>query len=381
MKGSAARGSISSEPLHIITNFALRGGAETMLARYAGSSPGRGRIISLMHASPELFAGLARNPLEVTALGAGSAAGLAGSVASLRAIILHTRPGAIICWMYHAHVVGTLAAFAARYDGPVIWNVRQALDDFNSLSLSARTAFRTAKLLRFRPDGVIYNSRRALEQHMIRGYSSGGVVIPNGVALPPVIREQEGRPGLIGIAAHFHPKKDYPNFIAAAALVAAARPDVQFVAAGNGVTPDNQELGRLIGGHKQLAGRIRLLGPLSDMASFYRSLDLLALSSRTEGFPNVLVEAMAHGVPCVSTDVGDASTAIADTGEIVPSQDPQALAAAMARMLDLPDEEYGRRCRAARKRVEENYSLEASVLRYDAYIAECAARRPRVKAC
>jgi glycosyltransferase involved in cell wall biosynthesis len=96
-----------------------------------------------------------------------------------------------------------------------------------------------------------------------------------------------------------------------------------------------------------------------------RALDVLvSASAYGEGFPNVIGEAMASGVPCVATDVGDSAVVIGDTGRIVPPKDPAALAAAIEAMLDLPQEELHELGRRARARIEAEFSIGNCLGRY-----------------
>src|SRR6202040_2630642 len=103
---------------------------------------------------------------------------------------------------------------------------------------------------------------------------------------------------LIGLVRRLHPLKDHRNFVAAASRLHARFPDVQFLLCGDEVTPENQELAAWIrdGG---VDGRCHLLGPRQDMPKLDAALDVAASSSYSEGFPNVIGEAMACGVPCV----------------------------------------------------------------------------------
>lgn len=136
-------------------------------------------------------------------------------------------------------------------------------------------------------------------------------------------------------------------------------PQCRFVMAGRGLDDDNRELVKLVR-DAELEHACRLLGPLKQPETMVAGLDVFCLSSRSEGMPTVIGEAMACGVPCVGTDVGDTALLIGDTGIVVPPENAQALAGALIDMLTLPDEMRVKRGAAARDRVERLFSIEAS---------------------
>ena len=120
-----------------------------------------------------------------------------------------------------------------------------------------------------------------------------------------------------------------------------------------------------------------MLGYRSDIERLLPGVDVLCLSSAFgEGFPNVLGEAMACGIPCVSTDVGDARRIIADTGLIVPARDPASLAHAIIDLIDRGPAGREYLGRAARARIEAEYSLPRIVDRYSALYSDLATQHP-----
>jgi glycosyltransferase involved in cell wall biosynthesis len=152
--------------------------------------------------------------------------------------------------------------------------------------------------------------------------------------------------------------------------VAAAAPDVDFVVAGAGSL--RGELEALADRHG-LGTRLRFLGLRHDVPALLAGVDVLALTSRWEGLPNVVIEAMATGAVAVATDVGGCRELIAhgETGLIVPPGEPEAVARAVLDVLqhaDLAD----RLRQAARRRVESEFTLAAMVERttqvYDAWL-------------
>jgi glycosyltransferase involved in cell wall biosynthesis len=101
------------------------------------------------------------------------------------------------------------------------------------------------------------------------------------------------------------------------------------------------------------------------------ALDVLVCSSiYGEGFPNVLGEAMASAVPCVTTDVGDSAMVVGETGRVTPAHDPQALSMAISSMLELTPQERARLGRAARQRVQEHFELSRVVERFESLYEE-----------
>ena len=129
--------------------------------------------------------------------------------------------------------------------------------------------------------------------------------------------------------------KDYPGFLHAAALLIRERPQVRFVLAGLGVDDKNRELTDLV--HAlELGDKVRMLGEVLPINALMSSLDIFCSSSAFgESFPNVLGEAMASGVACVTTDVGDSAAILSETGRVVPPKDPAALATACRTLVDL----------------------------------------------
>jgi glycosyltransferase involved in cell wall biosynthesis len=355
--------------MHVITNYTANAGAEAMLSRLLRVSTEPAVVASLIDISDSHRA-LAGGSIRYVPLQVNSIAGALPAIIRLSRLIARERPRVILCWMYHAMIAGVLAARLSGHRVPVFWNVRQSLDDPSALSWNTRQAVRLARLLSRMPDGVIFNSSRALEHHRSFGFSNQNMeVIPNGfepVAIQPACRV----PQVFGIAARLHRQKDHATFFRAAALVQKRHPATRFLAVGAGLCDDNAMVRSMIAESGLPDSAIKLRGEVTDMDAFYRSIDVLVLSSRTEGFPNVVAEAMSYGRPVITTDVGEAAAVVGDTGLVVPPGDANALAEGMCRMLDIELHDYVGLSNAARRRVDENYSLPQVARHYDSFIGQ-----------
>ena len=141
---------------------------------------------------------------------------------------------------------------------------------------------------------------------------------------------------LVGMIARFDPVKRHDLFLAAVAAAARSGLDVHAVLAGTGVTAANPALARLVDGG-DLGRRVHLLGERQDVERIMPALDVLVSASGwAEGFPNVVGEAMACGVPCLVTDTGDSAAIVGDGGVVVPPGDGGRLQTASSRPARLP---------------------------------------------
>ncbi len=344
--------------MHVITDFSSAEGAQTMLARLLRlSTEKRVVVVSLLDVSDRMRQ-LADNPaVTYHSLGMKSPLQMPAALAKLAGLVRAERPDVMLCWMYHAMALGAIAGRLSRT--PFYWTVRQSLEDTAAFTRSTKAAVSACRLMSRWPRGVIYNSSRSKALHRDYGYdNSNSIVIPNGFDLPgavPPVPPVTAR--VFGIAGRLHPQKDHPNFFKAAALAGRDYPHLRFCVAGKGMTADNPE----VQGMMQAAGarteQFELLGELSNMAEFYQRIDALVLSSRTEGFPNVVAEAMSYARPVVTTDVGDAAQIVGDTGVVCPPRDSEALAAGIAYFAAASAEDYCEKAQSALRRTEEKYSL------------------------
>lgn len=355
--------------LHVISGLRT-GGAELALHRLLARWPADGfthEVVSLtpggelleafskLGPSPTVF-DMRRHPVR--------------SMAALVALMRRRKPAVVQTWMYHADLLGGLAARAAGIRR-VLWGIR--CTDTPAGLFGGRAVVRLcAWLSRWLPERIVCCAEAARTYHRDIGYDTGKLlVIPNGCLFEPFAaasRERgrmlfglEAGEQVVGIVGRFDRQKDHRGFVRAAGLLAARMPGVRFLMIGRGIDGDNAQLATWIA-ESGVPDRFILAGQRSDMPDCYAAMDVLCSSScGGEGFPNVVCEAMATGVPCVVTDVGDAAAIVADTGEVVAPQDPVALAQALDRMLSQGSEALRRLGADARARVEANYSMRRMV--------------------
>ncbi len=203
------------------------------------------------------------------------------------------------------------------------------------------------------------------------------VVIQNGYDLTRWQRNLQARARLrqewqlapdtrvIGFVARWNPLKDHRTLIQALARCKANGLDLRCVLIGKGLDADNAELMQLLR-EADVVDQVILLGMRDDVPDIMSALDVHVLSSLAEGFPNVVAEAMACGVPGVVTDVGDAAVIVGDTGWVVPPQEPAMLAEGIGKAFAALDSEGSQViAERVRERVLQEFSLPKMVERYE----------------
>jgi glycosyltransferase involved in cell wall biosynthesis len=368
--------------VHVISGLSV-GGAEMMLYRLIQASQRDGVEHTVISMSSLDVMGDRIRALGVEVRLLGMSRSVPNPFALVRLVrwLVELRPDVVQTWMYHADLFGGVAARIAqliagrnadrRNRFTLAWGVHQtefpSLRSGGKLALVAKCCARLSSRL---PDVIVCCAETARVSHANGGYDDKRMhVIYNGFDLElfrPRSRESDPlRPALkldpatrvVGIVGRYDPAKDYGNFVSAVAKVSAVLPGCHFVMIGRGLDDGNRELAAMID-RAGIQGVCHLMGARSDVHLAVCAFDIFCLSSRSEGFPTVVGEAMACGVPCVATDVGDTAMLVGNTGRVVPHGNPMALAAGIESLLSLTHEEREQLGAQARARMASNFSIE-----------------------
>jgi len=365
---------------HVITDLGT-GGAESMLLKLLSHTDRRRfspRVYDLSNSVGRIRRQIETLDIPVTSLGMGRRVPNPAVVVRLGYLLRTSRIDLVQTWMYHADLVGGVAAKVAGMSVPVIWNIRQSnLDPSVNRRRTLGVVRLCAKMSSWLPDAVICCSSQARRVHVAVGYCDAKLrVIPNGFDVAAFRPDPEARAAIratlgipdeapvIGMVARFDPQKDHGTFIDAASRLRARCPSVRFVLCGNRISRENSQLVEWIDA-AGLTSACSLLGERNDVARVIAAVDVATLSSLGEGFPNAIGEAMACGVPCVATDVGDSAEIIGDTGLLVPPRNPGALADAWHLLLAKGGPYLDALGARARARVTERFSIDAVARSYE----------------
>lgn len=361
--------------LHVITGLAV-GGAEMALYRLILEFRGSGYSHTVVVLTPggSMYARFVASGIKLIVLDVRRAP--LSDLLRLYRLIRTLRPDIVQTWLYHADFLGGLAARMAG-NRNVIWGIRTTDVDGGCARTTSYIRQLCASLSRWVPAAIVCVAEAARRSHSRLGYdASRMVVVGNGFDLEALTSGHQGRAAIrgkygfkaddivVGTLGRFNLDKDHASFVNAAGQLAARHPRLRFLMVGKDLDAGNDELMRWIAatGH---AARFVLLGERSDVAACLAAMDIFCLSSRTEAFPNVVGEAMAMGLPCVATDVGDVAVLMADTGVLVPKADPDALARGVAGLMALAAEDRERLGQKARERIGALFTMDCMRERFE----------------
>lgn len=376
--------------VHIISGLGL-GGAETVMHRLITAPSQTDRHVVISMGDEGVFGErLRRDGVDVYALGMSGPVSVLQGLWRLWRLLREVNPDVVQTWMYHADFAGGIVARLAGIRA-VAWGIRNSGADLHASSKSSRAlAWLSARVSRLVPGVIIACAENAGERHRQWGYRADRMlVIPNGYDLarwqpsgPSRLRRELGLDDatfLIGNVARWNPLKDHENLLSAVAQCRSLGADWRLVLVGEGMELENAALFAMIGRHG-LEQRVVALGRRDDVPDVMKALDLHVLSSRAEGFPNVLAEAMASGVPCVTTDVGDAAYIVGEHGWVAPARDAPALARAIDEAaISRGTPEFAQRILDGRDRVRRLFSLDAMVNAYRVVWHRLALDYPRTR--
>lgn len=229
----------------------------------------------------------------------------------------------------------------------IVWGVRDSNMDLKHYDWLSQLLFYAECFLSRFADLIVANSHAGKSYYQTHGFPANKiVVVPNGIDTERFKPDPKRRAKvrfewgiseetiLIGLVGRLHPMKDHPTFLRAAALLCGQRQDIRFVCAGTGPENYAQQLCQLTS-DLGISEKVIWAGARSDMPSVYNALDIACSSSSYgEGFANVIGEAMACGVPCVVTNVGDSAEIVGNKGIVIPPQKPELLKNAINELIE-----------------------------------------------
>jgi glycosyltransferase involved in cell wall biosynthesis len=290
----------------------------------------------------------------------------------LRALLRRERPHILHTWMFTCNLYGRLAALGL----PITTLASEVAADVT------KSAVRLAVDRLLAPATGAFYVNSTLVAHFY--HERCGIplkkltVIPNGVRVPEMARVPRAALSVpddafvVCCAGRLSPEKGFDRVIDAIGTQPLRGRNVALIIAGDG--PSREELATLAS-RRGLSARVHLLGHRPDLPGVLKAADAFVLSSVHEGMSNVLMEAMALGLPCVTTPVGGVEELVAqgEAGLVVEASAPGPIAAALGQLLD--DPALARRLGdAARKRMASEFSIEANVRRFEALYEALATR-------
>ncbi|MGY1635491.1 glycosyltransferase [Geodermatophilus sp. SYSU D00742] len=312
-----------------VLHTAVWGGAETYVARLIQELSGRMTpIVVTPRPVPERLLGALPSEVELRAVDGVGRKGDLGALARLVRTVRSTRPDLV-------HVNQSTPAnnryglLAARLSGaPFLSTVHSPEPARSRLQrLLLPVLFRGVRTVI-----TVSDETQDLLVRTLRVPAARIRVIPNGVPLldrPPARRTDGGGRLVAGSLGRLVREKGFDVLLEALDLVVRDRPGVRLRVAGEG--PQRAALEA-----RAHDLPVSFIGEVTDPASFLVELDVFCLSSRREGLPFALLEAMALGVPCIATDVGQVRAALDDAVLVVPPEQPSALAHALRQLADAP---------------------------------------------
>jgi len=346
---------------HVTTNFEELGGSEASLVKVLNAYENEEVVVvSLKTVSQRLICLIENSNIEYISLNISSIKSFFLGYLSFLKLVNNRNPKYIYAWMYHANFFCSLSKFITFRKFLLTWGVRHSLDDLKDEKRSIKLLIFTGRLLKFTTHKVFYCSLSSLNQHVSHSYSDlkNSVYVPNGYPAKNFNFKDIDGDLVIGYAGRFHEAKDLPLFFSMCRILSEKGFSLKMKLCGRGISRDNAELLNIISHSGLDSDRVDLLGELRDMTGFYSSLDIFVLTSKTEGFPNVLAEAILCSVPSFSTDVGDAAVIISNDSYISPVKNAVLLASNIETFMAKSEKQRYVECKIIHDNVSSRFSLQ-----------------------
>ncbi|MBS3967370.1 MAG: glycosyltransferase [Truepera sp.] len=364
----------------LLTTSLMRGGAEIQVFLLARTLKRRGhevQVISMV--APEAFEPeLVELGIPLHSLNMRPGAPDPRALWRLTAILRAWRPEILHSHMIHANLLGRLVRLIVRV--PVQISTAHNIDEGGRWR---ERAYRLTDPLATITTNV---SQAAVDRYVQVGAVPAAKIryLPNGLELTPFMSVSASRQSLrqaLGLTEQFvwlavgrlDVQKDYPTMLRALAATLPGYPQTRLLIVSEGPLRADLEA---LSAQLSLAEQVTFLGARNDVPALMQAADAYLMSSAWEGLPMVLLEAAASSLPIVATDVGGNREIVLDgkSGWLVPPSDPVALAAAMQRLMAMPETARRQMGEAGRNYVRQHYDLERVVDTWEALYQELLSR-------
>ena len=292
-------------------------------------------------------------------------------------ILIKIKPNLVQTWMYISDLIGSLVCVITfKYN--LIWGVRHT--NLNPKIEKKRTLIILkilSKISYYIPKKIIFCALKSLDVHSRAGYDAKkSVYIHNGIDLKKFFPKKESKKKLfkelnldkneilIGTVGRFNLYKDFNTLFDAMGILKSKGIKFKLILAGRENVIENIKLKKMIDKNK-LIDVVYLLGVRNDIPDIMNALDIYIQSSMDEASPNVVMEAMACGTPCVVTDVGDSARIVGNTGWIVSPQNSTLMDKTIQDCLKkIGNKDWNKICDESHKRIKDNFSLESMINSY-----------------
>jgi glycosyltransferase involved in cell wall biosynthesis len=374
--------------LFLVRDLAV-GGSQRQLAVLAAGLARHGHdvAVAVLYTGGALEGLLGDGGVRLLSIGKASRWHVMAPLVRLRRLFQSERPDLIYAFL---PMQTTLAALLlpARLETKLVFGLRAGGMQLRHYDALNALTYRSEAWLSRRADLIIANAHAVRVDAIARGLPADRiVVVPNGIDTDLMRPDKEAGRALrrtwgvsdeafvIGCVARLDPMKDHANFLTAAAQLAREDPGVHFVCVGHGPAAYRSELMRQAAS-LGLEDRVLWADEVGAMKAVYNAFDIATLPSAFgEGFPNVVGEAMACGVPVAATDVGDVRAIVGGSGEVVPPRSPDLLCTAWQSLRQRLAHDRGLR-ENVRAAIVADYSLAAMVRRSEDILIQLTTERP-----
>lgn len=346
--------------LYVITGLGL-GGAEKVVADLADQMFLKGHEVKIVYLTGPMLVKPKSEQIEVIYLGLNGLKDFFKASAKYLEIVRKFKPDVIHAHMVHANIFARLNR--VRTKTPRLICTAHCSNEGGKI-----------RMIAYRLTNSLSNFNSNVSQEAVNALIAKGAfsqqnitTVYNGIDLDKFAMtlnhriSTEANYNFLSVG-RFNQQKDYPNLLQAIfKIIRSTNKNLNFSIAGDGEL--RSKLEELIN-NLELVNTVSLLGIRHDIPQLLQKADFFILSSKFEGLPTVVIEAMACGTFVIATDCGGTAEIMGDTGILVPPQDPEALANAIEKALTMSSEEIKNNNQKARERVERLFSLDASVKRW-----------------